>query len=96
LKNHINRLQQDHTHAKKIADVLQKNPFCKAVLPVETNIILFQATPPYSASDIVKKLENHGIRTIAMTKELVRMVLHLDITPGMVDHTCRTIESWND
>lgn len=96
LNNHISRLEEDHRHAKKIAACLEKNKFCKKLLPVETNIILFETVPSLTASEMVKKLEKKGIRSIAMSREHVRMVLHIDISPEMVDYTCRTIETLNE
>ena len=42
LKNNIERLKQDHDHAKQIGDAIAKTSMVKSVFPVETNIIIFE------------------------------------------------------
>lgn len=87
LKNNVERLREDHEHAKQIGKVLEKRDFVEEVLPVMTNIIIFQLKPPLKAADMVAKLAENGILSYAITPERVRFVLHLDITPEMVDQT---------
>jgi threonine aldolase len=96
LKNNIKRLEQDHRHAQTIAASLQKKKWCAKLYPVETNIILFETESTFPAAQLVKKLENNGIRAIAMSQQLIRLVVHLDITEEMVLHTVRVLESLDD
>ncbi len=42
LENNISRLEEDHIHAKKIAETISRKEFVKMLLPVETNIIIFE------------------------------------------------------
>jgi threonine aldolase len=42
LDNNIERLAKDHAHAKLIAAALSKKNFVTEILPVDTNIIIFQ------------------------------------------------------
>ena len=42
LENHIDRLALDHLHAKQIGDALAKKDFIGEIMPVETNIIIFE------------------------------------------------------
>ncbi|MFT3901855.1 MAG: GntG family PLP-dependent aldolase [Niabella sp.] len=90
LQNNINRLDEDHAHAKAIASALAGKPFVKQILPVETNIIIFE-TAGLSATALTEKFAEHGIRTYAMTPQRVRLVMHLGITPDMVDQTIDVI-----
>lgn len=92
LEHHIERLAEDHKHAGLIADCLEGKPFVSGVLPVETNIIIFQVAPPYTPQSLVARLKEEGILGYAISPTQVRLVLHLDITPGMVE---RTIEILN-
>lgn len=92
LTNHVERLDKDHQHAQTIATELAKKEFCKTVLPVETNIIMIETASPYTAPGLASEWEKKGIRCIAMSDKLLRMVLHLDITEQMVDHTCTIIK----
>jgi threonine aldolase len=92
LKNNIGRLKQDHVHAQMIAEVLQKKDFIQEILPVETNIIIFQVKQPYTAQKFVAQLKEHGILAHPISSTQVRLVTHLDVTPEMIDKTIDTIQ----
>src|SRR6185436_17324010 len=42
LQNNIERLKADHEHAQQIANAITKKEFVNQVLPVETNILIFE------------------------------------------------------
>jgi threonine aldolase len=42
LDHHIERLATDHQHARLIETALQQHPLVKMILPVETNLIIFE------------------------------------------------------
>lgn len=90
LDNHINRLANDHQHAKTIAAALQQKEFVGNMLPVETNIILFEVQKK-TARQLCEELKQHDILAIPMTPTQVRMVLHLDISAQMVERVAETI-----
>lgn len=91
LENNIKRLEEDHIHAKQIAEAITKKEFVKMVLPVETNIIIFELKDTITAPDLVAKLKTENILGYAIAPNRVRLVLHLDITPEMVSKTINTI-----
>lgn len=91
-QNNIERLQQDHGHAKQIAAALHEKPFVKQVLPVETNIIIFE-TAGITAPEFVAKLKEKNILGYAIAPGKVRLVLHLDITKEMVERTISTLDN---
>lgn len=93
LQHNIDRLAEDHQHAKAIATALEKKDFVNQVMPVETNIIIFSVKPPHTAPSLVQQLKEHGILWHAFSPTSVRLVLHLDITPEMVEQTISTINS---
>jgi len=92
LQNNIERLSEDHVHARAIASALEERPFVKQVLPVETNIIIFE-TRDITAKDLVAKLKEHNMLGYAIAPYKVRLVVHLDITKEMVERTIRILES---
>jgi threonine aldolase len=92
LQHNISRLQEDHQHAQEIASVLKNNKFVKEILPVQTNIIIFE-TRGINAPALVEKLKEKDILWYAIAPERVRLVLHLDITPEMVQKTIDVINS---
>lgn len=87
LQYNIDRLTQDHQHAQQLADALQGKPFVTEVMPVETNIIIFTVKTPFTPQTLVAKLKEDNILGYAISPTQVRLVLHLDITPDMVQKT---------
>ena len=93
LNNNINRLEQDHLHAKQIGEALAKSKSVKTVLPIETNIIIFDTANSNTAPEIVENLRQEKILCYALTPNRIRFVVHLDITKEMVDKTIHVINS---
>lgn len=91
LKNNVERLQQDHDHAKQIAETLKKKDFVGQILPVETNIVIFNVKQPWTAPGFVEKLKEHTILGHPISPAQVRLVTHLDVTPEMVEKTIDVI-----
>lgn len=85
LQNNIDRLNQDHTHAKQLAEIIATKSFVQFVLPVETNIIIFELTDLYTAPTFVSILKEQGILGYAISPNRVRLVVHLDISEEMVN-----------
>lgn len=92
LQNHIDRLAEDHTNARKIADTIATKSFVKFLLPVETNIIIFELKEGNSAPELVAKLKEFGVLGYAISPNRIRLVVHLDITAAM---TNKTIDIFN-
>ena len=93
LRNNVERLSQDHLHAKQIAEALSKKEFVTEVFPVETNIIIFSVAQPYTPKTLVAKWKESGVLGYAISPTQVRLVTHLDITPEMVEKTIETIKA---
>ena len=66
LDNHIKRLAEDHAHAKRIAAALREKSFTGEILPVETNIIIFEVKNQ-TASELTAKFKQQNILVIPMT-----------------------------
>ena len=92
LENHIERLKEDHDHARQIGDAIEQVNYAKTVLPIETNIIIFETKDGVSAASIVDNLREHDILCYAIAPDRVRLVVHLDITKEMVDKTIQTLK----
>jgi threonine aldolase len=82
LEHNVDRLSEDHRKAKQIESLLKKCAWVKQVLPVETNIVIFEVEDSAATSD---RLASIGIRTSPFSPTLVRMVTHLDITDEMME-----------
>ena len=93
LENNIQRLQEDHLHARQIADALGKKDFIGKIMPVETNIIIFEVTGLYDPKKFCSELQQHNILCLSISATQVRMVTHLDITKEMVKNLIDVIEA---
>lgn len=93
LDNHVTRLAQDHAHAKLLADTLAQKDFAGNILPVETNIVIFEVKGRFTAQQLAAKLYENNIRVIAISPTQVRIVTHLDVTESMIEKTVEVINS---
>lgn len=93
LDHHVDRLSVDHAHAREIEAAISSRPFVKKVLPVETNIIIFELADN-TAPALVAKWKKMGILAYAIAPNRVRLVVHLDITPEMVGRTLEIIQKY--
>ncbi len=91
LQNNISRLAEDHQHAKEIATALSKKNFVKNILPVETNIIIFELNEGVTAPALVTKMKEQGMLGYAIATDRIRLVVHLDITKEKVEKTLAII-----
>lgn len=87
LEHHIERLKEDHANAKAIATAISSRSFVKLMLPVETNIIIFELDESLTAPQLVARLKEQDILGYAISPNRVRLVTHLDITPAMTEKT---------
>ena len=78
LDHNINRLKEDHQRAKELATIFATLPEVINILPVDTNIVIFEIDHQFLATDFVAKLNNHGIKTSPFGKHQIRLVSHLD------------------
>jgi threonine aldolase len=93
LKHNIKRLELDHIHARQIAMALQQMPWVGQLLPVETNIVIFEVKQPYTPKSLAGKLASYDIKCIAISSTQVRIVTHLDVSEQMVKQVIACIES---
>jgi len=91
LDHHVQRLKIDHAHAQVLAEALRNCPAVSDVLPVETNLILFDTVEP--AAVFLEKLAAHGIKALSTHPHRVRFVLHLDVYPEQVEHVVKILKA---
>jgi threonine aldolase len=91
LEHHIERLQEDHTHALMIEDALRAKPFVDQVLPVETNIVIASFHAPYTPQLFMEAMKKEDILMYQISPNQIRMVVHLDISSALVEKTILAI-----
>lgn len=92
LEHNIERLATDHFYSKQIAGALLKKDFVGKMLPVETNIIIFEVLEQYNPQTLSKTFKKFNILVMPISKTQIRLVVHLDITPEMVNQTIDVID----
>ncbi|MDN5287811.1 MAG: aminotransferase class I/II-fold pyridoxal phosphate-dependent enzyme [Mucilaginibacter sp.] len=89
LDHHVERLKVDHAHARILNDELSNLHWVSHVLPVETNIVLFDTVEP--AEQVLQKLASNGIKALPTDKYRIRFVLHLDVHPEQIEHVIKVL-----
>lgn len=92
LNHHVERLKEDHLHARIIGQVLETLPFIDHVMPVETNIIIFKLNQDVNPDSFISRMESRGIKCSKFGHQSIRFVTHLDVTPDMIDYTANVLK----
>lgn len=87
LDHQVERLREDHEHARRLAAELAELPYVANILPVQTNIVIFDLTPPLTPPIFLDFLSKNGVKASAFGPRTIRFVTHLDISPGMIGQT---------
>nr|MBP6828075.1 threonine aldolase [Saprospiraceae bacterium] len=100
LDHHIERLREDHAHARQLAAVLAELPYVANIRPVQTNIVIFDLVPAASAAErnvsaakaagttpalFLEYLSKNGVKASAFGPQTIRFVTHLDVTKPMIN-----------
>ena len=93
LDNNIDRLSIDHARAKSIESILNGLSWVENIIPVETNIVIFEPINSIKDSDVISKLADNGILVSSMGGNKVRFVTHLDLTDIMITRLNQTLKS---
>jgi len=91
LDNHIERLREDHAHARQIADALAQLPWVTNIRPVQTNILIFDLVQPRTPAVFLESLKQKGIIASAFGPQTIRFVTHLDVSRAMIEQVVATM-----
>ncbi len=93
LDNNINRLKEDHNRAKQIENILKTANYVESILPVDTNIIIFNLNEKISSENFLNALAKENIKTVGFGKNAIRFVTHLDFTDDMLTKTEKVLKN---
>jgi threonine aldolase len=94
LKHHVERLIQDHDRARRIEGELRRLPYVESVLPVETNIVIFDLREHVSTGEFLRHLDADGIKASAIGPRTIRFVFHLDVGEEQVANVAEAVKSF--
>lgn len=86
LENNIDRLKEDHVRAKKIGESLAKAAYVKQILPIATNIVIFELNPDIQPSNFLQIMAEKGIKAVGFGGQYIRFVTHLDFDDNQLDY----------
>jgi threonine aldolase len=93
LQHNVPCLALDHQHAQVVAAALLQKNFVKNILPVETNIVIFDIADGYSATELVHRFSQKGIRCLTVSPTRIRFVFHLGVGTAAVDYLLNEIKT---
>jgi len=98
LENNVERLPDDHKHARMLATELAKiKGFDVNPEHIETNIVLFDVSQSgFSVAEVLQKLKAKGILMIQFGQTLVRAITHLDVSREDIESTIRVVHELFD
>lgn len=85
LDHHIERLKDDHDHARQLAFALEELPWVSNIRPVQTNIVIFDLATSLTPAVFLHYLQQNGVKASAFGPQTIRFVTHLDVTRAMVE-----------
>lgn len=91
LKNNVNRLKEDHFNAKMIENALAQQNYVRSILPVETNILIFELIEGIKAEQFVEKMSQNEILCTGFGGQSIRMVTHLDANEKDCTKVCEVL-----
>lgn len=98
LDNHVERLREDHEHARQLAATLAALPYATNIRPVQTNIVIFDLMPAAGTpgtSSFLEYLAKNGVKASAFGPQTIRFVTHLDVTKEMIERAEDVLRAFN-
>jgi threonine aldolase len=83
LDHHLERLAEDHEHAKLLAERLGVDP-----ATVETNMVVVQGVPAAAVAEAAKA---QGVLVGQVSADRIRLVTHLDVDRAGIDRAAKVI-----
>lgn len=85
MQHQVERLKEDHEHAQLLKSCLEQQSYVAKVLPVDTNIVIWQIANNMPAAIMVEILANAGIACFAFGPDKIRFVTHHDVSRAEID-----------
>ncbi|MEI6412219.1 MAG: GntG family PLP-dependent aldolase [Bacteroidota bacterium] len=92
LDHQVERLKEDHAHARMLASALAELPYVGDIRPVETNIVIFDLIQPLTPVKFLESLTQKGVKASAFGPQTIRFVTHLDVTKDMIQQTISVLK----
>ncbi len=95
LDSHVHRLKEDHQRAKSLGNTLLQMNWVKSVMPVDTNIVIFEVANGLTPERCLASLASNQVKALAFSATEIRLVTHLDFTDDMLERTINVFRKMN-
>jgi threonine aldolase len=93
LDHHVERLADDHRHARVIAQAVADTPGLRLDPPeVETNLVWFDVDPDAATSaEVAAALEQRGVLVQVVGPHTIRACTHLDVSAAQAERAAEAV-----
>lgn len=93
LDHHVERLAEDHANARRLAEAIAELPgITLDPRTVQTNIVIFEVDERVgTAAELVGRLEQQGVRMLAIGPQRVRAVTSLAVAAPQIDRAIQVL-----
>ncbi len=96
LDNHIDRLHEDHRHARQLSDTLSLLTWIRNLRPVQSNIVIFDIDPDFMTGQaFIECLRAQHVLASGFGPQTIRMVTHLDVSFDQIGQVCEILLKLN-
>ncbi|MCF8462141.1 MAG: aminotransferase class I/II-fold pyridoxal phosphate-dependent enzyme [Flavobacteriales bacterium] len=95
LQNNIDRLSKDHLLASQLELTLNSLDYVSEVLPVETNIVVFELIESINTPHFLEYLKGKEILAFEVGPQRIRFVTHLDLTIGSLEKVIAALKDYS-
>ncbi|WP_368505822.1 low specificity L-threonine aldolase [Alkalihalophilus sp. As8PL] len=90
----VDRLSEDHHHAKVLAEGIGAVVGLEVINNVDTNIVLVDVSGKrMSSTEYIDKLSENGIKAVSFGPSVVRFTTHYDVSSQQITQALKTINS---
>lgn len=94
LDHHVDRIADDHAHARLLAEAFVEAPGLNPEVWPETNLVWVTVDPELgTAADVVAHLKSHGVLASDLGPQTLRACTHLDVSREDVERAAEVIRS---
>jgi threonine aldolase len=91
LDHHVARMKEDHLRARELGKALANQPYIKSVMPIDTNIVIFDLIPSVTPERFLAKIGEHQMKALVFSLTEVRFVTHYDFDDDMLTSAIETL-----
>lgn len=95
LENHVDRLAEDNSRAKRLGAAIKELPYVTNFIPPQSNILIFDLKDE-AADSFLARLKSRGIEAVPFGPQTIRFTTHLDVDDAMIDHVIQVMNSFAD